>query len=234
VVPVELKTRRLEWSNTPKPLGRHVEHDARSLEYPARRGSRPLGIVEWAINAGVLDQGEVGRCTGYSAATCMNSAPYYGERRKVNKGRYLTAAHGDILYHNATINDAFPGVWKPDDTGSTGLAVAKALQDLGLISSYRHCFGIDHVLDAIVLGPMIVGTAWLEDMFELPSNRILSVTGDEAGGHEYCLHKADFRREVLWFRQTWEGWKDFGIRFDDFDRLLRNDGDATVLVGSVP
>lgn len=193
-----------------------------------------MGIVEWPINALTLDQGDVGRCTGYSAATCMNSVPYYQERRKLNKGRYLGPLQGDTFYHEATINDPFPGVWPPTDTGSSGLAVAKALKDYGFITEYTHAFGIDHVLDSIVMGPMIVGTTWLQDMFYRPRNNVLNVSGRVAGGHEYCLFKSNFITEVLWFRQTWFGWRNFGIRFEDFDRLLQDDGDATILVGSVP
>ena len=38
--------------------------------------------------------------------------------------------------------------------------VCKAGKDLGLISSYKHAFGIQHALQALVLRPVITGIKW--------------------------------------------------------------------------
>lgn len=224
--------------NLPHGLGRHVQHDPRSLEFPARRGTRPTGTVYWSMNGPLVDQGDVGRCTGYSLVNLCNTGTYFGERRKFNRGHFLNGSHGDQFYHRATQLDEWDGVWPPDDTGSSGLAVAKGAKELGLISEYRHAFGIDHLLDALVLGPALVGTTWLEDMFYPAANGELSVTGDPAGGHEYLCNYVDFKRERLGFVQTWGPWGyrnqgRFFIPIEKFEPLLDDDGDVTVLVGAV-
>jgi hypothetical protein len=239
----EIHHRRLHTRNgAPHGLGRHVQHDERSRAYPARRGVRRLGTTEWPLSdsAPLLDQGDVGRCTGWSAVNCMNTTTYYGERRKFNRGRVLGPVHGDNLYHRATELDIWPGVWPPQDTGSSGLAVAKALKEAGYISEYRHAFGIDHLLDALMLGPVLVGTTWLEDMFYPAKTGEVSVSGQPLGGHEYLCNYVNLGRyDRLGFINTWGRWGKNGtgrfyIPIDKFEGLLHDDGDVTILVGSVP
>lgn len=224
--------------NAPHGLGRHVQHDDQSWDYPARRGVRPMDTIYWRnYSRPLLDQGDVGRCTGYTAVNCMNTTLYYGERRKLNRGRFLGPVHGDNLYSRATQLDAWPGQWPPEDTGSSGLAVAKALKEAGYIREYTHAFGIDHLLDALVLGPAMVGTWWLEDMFYPSKTGLVQVSGRRAGGHEYLCNYVNFRKEVLGFLNPWGRWGYYGrffIPFEQFDGLLRDDGDATILIGSVP
>lgn len=190
------------------------------------------------MNGPLLNQGYIGRCTGYSLTNLCNTGTYYGERRRFSRGRFLTGLHGDQFYHRATQLDEWPGVWPPDDTGSSGLAVAKAAKELGLISEYRHAFGIDHLLDALVLGPALVGTTWLEDMFYPAKTGELSISGDPVGGHEYLCNYVDFKRELLGFVQTWGPWGylnkgRFFIPIEKFEPLLADDGDVTILIGSV-
>jgi hypothetical protein len=71
------------------------------------------------------------------------------------KGRKLDEVQARILYGMATKLDGLPGTFPPDDTGSSGLGVAKAAKALGYISAYHHAFGLEHALAALTLGPVI-------------------------------------------------------------------------------
>jgi hypothetical protein len=234
----EILTRHLDWYGTPQPLGRHVEHDERSRSFPAQTAPLPNLAIRWTINAAPLDQGNLGSCTGNAVAQCFNTTPYYGERRAFHKGRYLTEDNALAFYKRATEVDGFDGTYPPDDTGSSGLAAAKAAREAGYINSYTHAFGIDHVLGALAVGPLIVGTVWLDDMFQPDERGVLTVSGKEAGGHEYLLLGWNPKTELMEFFNSWgSSWGrkgHFYIPVDEFDRkLLQADGDATVLVGSV-
>lgn len=243
----DVHTHRLPWNDTPHPLGRHVQHDPLSRNFPARTAPLPTKPVVWALNTPRLDQGELGDCVPNAATQCMNTTPYYGERRKLNKGRFLDEPNAVKWYSLVTAADPFPGQYPPEDTGSDGLSMAKVLRQLGWLTSYTHAFGIDHVLGALAAGPMIVGTVWHEDMFTPDPHGVVPVSGDVVGGHEYLLRAwipAGYRflgtlwkQDMLGFTNSWG--PDWGVKGDflmpvrTFAALLQNDGDATVLIGSV-
>jgi hypothetical protein len=211
-------------------LGRLVEHDPRSKDYPARRLTGPPKSVLWPHLAPVLDQGDLGSCTGNALAQCLNTAKF-----KRSRSRYLTETQARNLYSLATRLDDIPGQWEPDDTGSSGLAVAKAGVQLGYLTAYRHAFGFDHFLDAIQQQPVIAGTNWYDGMFSPDANSYITPSGDVAGGHEYLVLGANMRWKYVTILNSWgPGWARKGrarIRFDDFQRLLDEDGDVTAPIG---
>src|SRR5665213_2084144 len=109
-------------------LGRHVERDARSRNSPA--ASAPISDVKHLRHGKPFDQGDLGSCTGNAMAGAMMTAPYY------HASRTMVEANAVLLYEQATHLDRVPGSYPPDDTGSTGLAVAKAAKRDGYISAY--------------------------------------------------------------------------------------------------
>lgn len=170
-------TRRIEWTG---PLGRHVEHDPRSRNYPA--ATVGVATVWWPHHYSVLNQGNTGSCTGNAATQCLATGDVY---RKPFRPSEATARK---VYSIATTLDSIPGSFPPDDTGSTGLAVAKACKQLGYIGSYTHAFGLGHARGAIGVAPFIVGTDWYESMFNPDPDGTVHPVGEIAGGHEYlCL-----------------------------------------------
>jgi hypothetical protein len=209
-------------------LGRLVEHDERSRQYPARRATQPRTVL-WTHSAPVLDQGELGSCTGNALAQCLNTGHFKASRKK-----YLDEAAAKVLYSKATALDDVPGQWPTQDTGSSGLAVCKAGVQLGYLTGYQHAFGFDHFLTALQVSPLIVGTTWYEDMFQ-PVNGYLNVSGAEAGGHEYLILGANLKGQYVTMLNSWSAsWGTKGrarIRFTDFQRLLNEDGDVTVPIG---
>jgi C1A family cysteine protease len=71
-------------------------------------------------------------------------------------------------------------------------------------------------------------------MFRPGSDGTVTVAGQVAGGHEVCLVGLDVeRRDVLAVNSWGPGWGVggfFRLRWEDLDRLLREQGDATVLI----
>lgn len=231
-------------------LGRHVEHDSRSKAYPARALPGERSRL-WDHNAPVLDQGDLGACTGFATAQLLNCSAMALARRAASTamgspmaamGRkddnYLDANHAIKLYSRATQLDNFDGEYPNEDTGSSGLAVAKAAHEAGFLAEYRHAFGFPHFLAAVQMAPVIVGTWWYSDMGNLDRKYRAHAGGRLQGGHEYLCLGVNFDDELLTFLNSWGS--DWGRRgrfymtFYEFEQLLLDDGDATVLVGATP
>ena len=212
-------------------LGRHLEpnHDPASRGFPAERAS-VLKTVSWQHNGQVLNQGQTGSCTGNATVDVLMTDPLYSPARP------LAGTEDDArkVYSLATHIDHYPGQWPPDDTGSNGLSAAKAAKRLGLASGYRHAFGLAHTLGALALGPVMVGTPWLQGMFTPGPGGVLDVSGAVAGGHEYALIGLDVEHELVTVLNSWgPTWGINGrayIGWTDLGRLLSQGGDCTVLV----
>jgi len=210
-------------------LGRHLHpaHDARSLSWPAE--TAPVRTLVHRHEGPVLDQGDLGSCTGNACAQALNTQPL----RPVGR-RLLAEVDAVALYSLATCHDPFPGVWPTEDTGSDGLSVAKAARRFGLIRSYRHAFGLDHMLGALMRAPLIVGTKWTSGMFVPDADGFVRPTGDVVGGHEWMVYGVDVEGRFVHALNSWgPGWGiggSFRVRWDDLQELLADRGDATQLV----
>lgn len=210
-------------------LGRTVEHDPTSKQFQHFAATKPLvkKTTRWAIHAPVLDQGQLGSCTGNAMAQWLNTD-------YAKQARYLTEADAVHLYSLATSLDDSPGRYPPTDTGSSGNAVAKAARKLGYISAYTWTFSLNGFLAALQTQPVIVGTAFYAGMEDPNSHGIVRPTGDLEGGHEYLICGVDYGTNQLEFVNSWgDQW---GIRghayltIDDFAHLLTDPnmpGDVT-------
>src|SRR5436309_8703933 len=134
-------------------LGRHVHHDPLSRSFPAAAG-RSIVSVNWSHHGPVLDQGQLGSCTGNALVDCLMSGPLY------RPGRDLTEAHALRAYELATTIDPFPGSYPPDDTGSDGPDACKAGKQHGWLIGYTHTFTQSHALRALTPAPAMVATEW--------------------------------------------------------------------------
>jgi len=215
----------------PRRLGRHVEHDSRSRSYGAHQ-AESLHSVTWTRHGGVFDQGDLGSCTGNAAAGVLNTEPFFDAAR----GTPLVEADAVRIYEYGTHCDKIPGVFPPDDTGSSGLGVAKACQKLGYIHAYHHAFGLAHALHALALGPCIAGINWY-DSFDTPTGDgecLLNSFASVRGGHEIQLYKLDVERERVGFFNSWgKTWGHGGTAWFSwltFARLLSEAGDVTSFV----
>jgi hypothetical protein len=216
-------------------LGRRVEHDPRSRMFafvPPRAVATKT--VRWRRYGQVLDQGNVGACTGFAMAQWLNCKPAHDPREA-----YVPMERAVEFYSLATQLDPWPGSYPPTDTGSSGLAACKAAQRLGWISGYRWIFnGVDALKEALLFSPVMAGTVWLSRMFNARpiagQAPFLQVSGSEEGGHEYLIVGWNERSGYFTMCNSWSGsWGLNGnarIWADDMAELLRRQGDLVVPV----
>jgi hypothetical protein len=195
----------------------------------------------------VLDQGQLGSCTGNAGIGCLGTDPLYdtvaGVRafsqalRKLIRRYSFDEAGAVALYSDATRIDDSPGQYPPDDTGSDGLSIAKVLKAAGEIAGYQHTFTAHDALLALTVTPFITGTNWTQDMFTPDADGRVHPTGAVAGGHEYVADEIDATNEQVWFTNSWgAGWgvvRDgrpgrFYMTFADYSALLAQQGDVTI------
>lgn len=224
-------------------LGRHIEHDARSLDYAiAAWPWSQIKSKHWERRIPVLDQGEIGSCTAESATG------WAGTDNKLRRG-ITHDANGAALdqkwalefYQLETKTDNIPGYWAPDDdnsedTGSTGLAAAKTLKKCGLATGYKHAFSVKSAAKALQDGPIMVGIPWYESMFTPNPDGALTVSPSSglAGGHEVIVDQIEVLNSgslVYWLTNSWgTSWGQSGRAYltdNSLSMLLRADGDVT-------
>ncbi|MDB5716339.1 MAG: hypothetical protein JWO15_3736 [Sphingomonadales bacterium] len=203
-------------------LGRHVEHDPASKAFAVAEASAPKP-VQWERRCPVLDQGDLGSCTGNSAAGWL------GTDTATRPGLATVDEDQAVAFYSvATHHDRARGVYPPDDTGSSGLAAAKALKLAGHCHTYRHAFSVKAALTALQAGPVMVGMAWLTGCDEPDRLGHITYRGQVRGGHEILFDGYDGKG--VWATNSWgEGWGRAGrfwLSLDDFAKALANQGDV--------
>lgn len=221
-------------------LGRVVNHDPRSKNYPVqpRRMLRPRSRKH-EIRKPALNQKDIGSCVGHTCAQWLNTTVASLNRKRgfmpgrpANRSKYLTDDDARTLYAAATRHDEFWGIYPPDDFGSSGLGGAKAMKQYGFITEYRHVFDFETLLSVVIETPVMVGINWYSGMYDPNSRGIIRPTGSLCGGHEILIRGVDFMDKFFRLRNHWSpewGIKgDCYISFDDMQRLLKEEGDVTV------
>jgi hypothetical protein len=59
-------------------LGRHVLHDSQSRRFPVDTAGLSIVSVRHTRRIAILDQGQLGSCTGNAGVGCLGTDPYYG------------------------------------------------------------------------------------------------------------------------------------------------------------
>lgn len=231
--------------------GRHVEHDPRSLAYA--HGVLPktaIRSVDWPRRAPVLDQGQLGSCTanagtGLLATDCtgrpgLTSVTITVAAARASRGCFTPGVYAPDedfavrLYSLATRLDSIRGQYRPTDTGSSGLGVAKALKALGLATSYSHAFSLSALTSALQHGPVMIGIPWLNSMEDPDGDGriIVEPASGIAGGHEVEIARYDASMGDYWITNSWgSGWGIDGRAYlttPDLRWLLSQQGDVTV------
>jgi hypothetical protein len=192
-------------------LGRHRRLDARSLAHLHRHDGGQLLPVRHEIPIPILDQEDLdvqgidtsalvhgakretalGSCTANAGAAAL--AFLLGSGRLADVGLSATDAvacekYAIRLYHEETKADEFPQAWPPDDTGSSGLGIARALKARGLIGGYVHAVTADALASLLQNGPVLLGVPWFQDWFTPDAEGFIDsgdwIASALAGGHE--------------------------------------------------
>lgn len=168
-----------------------------------------------------IDQGGTPQCVGYSGFKYLTSGPV----RNTN----LPFTPTDV-YHGAQKNDEWPG---EDYAGSSVRGCFKWLRKEGYVSEYQWAWDVGTIAAQILAhGPVVVGTNWYEWMMQPNSIGIIKPIGNIVGGHAYVLCGVNKAKEKFRIINSWGAdWGNNGrawIRFEDFQRLLDEDGEACI------
>lgn len=219
-------------------LKRNIYHDPRSKLFRFDATGLTIKSVKHVRHIPILDQGQLGSCTGNAGIGAIATDPLFPALPKISPYS-LDEAGAVKLYSDATKIDEYNGTYPPTDTGSSGLAIAKALKNAGLISGYQHAFTLEEALKAMQLYPVITGVKWYQGMFTPDADGRVRISGALAGGHEIEADEVDAELGRVWFCNSWS--EKYGVigRFyltwEDYANLLKDRGDVTVLLPlSVP
>jgi hypothetical protein len=219
-------------------LGRQVVHDPRSRRFPFQATTEPArrDVTLRVYQPRPLPNQLLGCCTGVAECVMADTA---GNRVK---GQTLGMGDAVKIYSQATQLDPWDGQYPPTDTGSSGLAAAKAAVEFGIGSRYEWIFnGPDGILAALTAGhPVSVGTWWLHDMWDVdPTTGLIHVGGNRDGGHQWTVigyrRKLDaFLGQCWWHPWGYRNTGRFLIRRAELADLLNDDGDAHITRRRVP
>lgn len=217
-------------------LGRHIEHDERSWAYRLDDAVRGVEIanVMWQNYTGILDQAKLGACVGFATDECVGTGQNFLPLNSSQAAALKRNTEAVRIYSKATGLDNITGSYPPNDTGSTGIAGAKAAVALGYIKGYTHAFSFVAMTKALMTGPLIVGTNWYDSMFSPnPDGGVeISPRASVVGGHEYMVY--GYQDGNFWCQQSWG--KSFGkagkfyLSSLTMERLLGEKGDATQFI----
>jgi hypothetical protein len=236
-----------QYDRTDPRMGRHVRHDSRSLRYAY--GVLPKSAIvktRWTRRTPILDQGQIGDCVPNALTGVLGTDS--AQRPGLTSVTVKADSHGVFAagvypldepfavqaYSLITLDDAYPGNYPPDDTGSDGLGAMAGAKDLGLVDVYQHAFSITAVQSALMAGPVMWGTEWLNSMFTTDRNGFLVVNkaSGVAGGHELVLNGYDPGTDTYSGDNSWG--PSFGLGGSFFISganlkwLLSRQGDITV------
>jgi hypothetical protein len=222
-------------------LGRNQWLDGRSLahmvENDVSQMGRTLSNQSWERALVILDQGQLGSCTGNAGTGALGTEPFFSAVGKAALPDPTDGAAAEKfavqLYSDATKVDGAPGTYPPDDTGSSGLAICKVLKARNIIKGYRWARTAYGLLQLLQNGPVLQGMPWYEAFFHPDANAYIDAdpnwpSSGVAGGHEVEalgleLDTNDAFNSTVVYANSWgTGWGDqgrFRMRLRTYEQL---------------
>lgn len=212
-------------------LGRIIDHDPRSLRYLAPDATPTA--VSWERHIPILDQGQLGSCTGNAETGALGTGPNYAPFTAAFPNVTLDENLAVSIYSAAEQLDGGAGL-PSEDNGSSGLSVAKVAKARGYVSGYVHATSIAQAHGALQQGPIMLGTDWMSGFDQPNSQGVVTYSGTVRGGHEYLCRGYDPTTDLWQCDNSWgTAWGAAGSFYFDtptLTRLLANGGDVTALV----
>lgn len=224
--------------NTERVLDWVGRFDPASKNFPVRGAAAvPPRIKKRQWTPGkTLDQGREGACVGFGWTHEALSSP---TRVDLNRMKAVVPREptqfASFFYKTAQKNDDWAG---ENYEGTSVLAGAKTMVQLGLLREYRWAYSVSDVILGLNRGPVVLGTEWREGMYEAPGGALKAV-GDVVGGHCYLAIGYDLNgvKELdgqpgVMIQNSWG--LDWGINglawmtIPDLSSLIKNDGEACV------
>lgn len=216
-------------------LGRHQRFDPRSRNYRVVLDDTTflLKYRMWERKLKPLFQGDIGSCTGNAIVGLLATEPNNSD--SITHSMPLNEDWAIHIYSRATEIDQFQDTYPPTDTGSSVLSAIKAAKEMGVVSEYRWCFGIEDVLRTLShVGPVAVGINWYQGFDKPDRDGLIKISGKVRGGHAVELLGIDPEKQLVhginswgWF---WGKWGRFSISFTDLNTLLSQKGEAVTIV----
>jgi hypothetical protein len=203
--------------------------DGRNLEYPIREligEDVPIKARRWKLPE-CLDQGSEGACVGFGWTHELLAEPVR-----------VTGVDPFAVYHRAQQLDDWPG---EGYYGTSVLAGAKVIQEMGHLKEYRWAFTVDDILATLVVhGPVVIGVNWHEKMAQPDAAGYIRPIGRILGGHCVCLRGVTQNQSgkggkwAVLGRNSWGRYwgqrGDFKLTTDNLAKLLAAGGEACVPV----
>jgi hypothetical protein len=222
--------------STPYGLGRRHAPDDRDCNFPMQALFRPKPKRRkqpWEMER-VLDQGDSGTCVGHAWRLWLEMAP------KLHPASYGLGPFD--IYRAAVLLDEFKEndgeATQMDPTklvdGTSVRAGAKVMAAQGYIGAYHWAYDAATIADYVTRAdgsPVVMGTNWYHSMFDPdPRTGRVEVKGPVDGGHAWVIRWFDSRHMLFTGVSSWGA--EFGIggqfflRYEDLDRLVKEDGEA--------
>lgn len=198
--------------------------DERDLSFPMRTllpFTTDKKFKYWNPSGWWGDQGNYPHCVGYAWAHFIDDGPIVHKK----EGAEIDPV---LIYTEAQKIDEWEG---ENYAGTSVRAGAKVLQGMGHIGMYTWAFDLETLVNAVLTtSPVVVGTNWYRGMFYPNGEGIIKPNGQLDGGHAYLINGVNVNKAMFRIKNSWsKKWGKKGhayISFDDFDKLLQQDGEA--------
>ena len=136
------------------------------------------------------------------------------------------------MYAIAKTLDQWPG---ENYSGTSVTAGAQAAKALGIIESYRWAFSVGEILDALAVGPVVLGLYWTPGMFAATAGVMwLDAPKHKSLGHCAVAVGYDPERNAVRIQSSWgTRWADAGrawLPVDALATLMGRTGEACLVV----